>query len=193
MAAEIPSVEPATFNAGDTVKWSKSFGDYSAADGWVLTYEFRSSSVRKTIVCTTYETTDFLATISATVSATFPAGEYYVFARAELSGEKYTVWEGRITVKPNPAADSSGQDRRSHAKKMLDAIEAMMEGNASRDEQSYEISAPGMTTRRLQLCPKAELIQFYSYYKQLYQQELNAERIAQGKPSRNRILTTFTR
>lgn len=190
MSVSIPSTEPAQFIAGDTVKWTRSLSDYPATT-WTLTYEFRGT-VRKSVVCTA-SGSDFLATITAALSAAYPPGEYRVFARVSSGSESYTVWEGSITVKPDPSAGTSAQDRRTHARKMLDAIEAMMEGNASREEQGYEISMAGGTTRRLDLCPKADLIAFHSHYAQLVKKEQDAERIAQGGKSRNRILTVFTR
>lgn len=187
---DIPTIEPTEFIAGDTVKWTRDLSDYPAGT-WTLTYYFRGN-VKKEVLCTVSSGLH-LATISAATSATFPPGEYFVFARASYNGEEFTIWQGRVTVKENPETGSSAQDRRSHAKKMLDAIEAMMEGVASRFEASYEVSAPGMTSRRLETCNRLDLIKFHAHYKQLYAQEMDAERIAQGKKPRNRILTVFTR
>lgn len=190
MAAEIPDIEPDSFIAGDTVKWTKSTADYPAPI-WTLTYEFRGTA-RHTVVCTA-NGSDFLATISATVSATFTPGDYAWFAQVSFGSEKYTIGSGTVSVKTNPSIGTEAQDRRSHAKKMLDAIEAMMEGNASREEMQYEVSLPGGSLRRLWFCTKEDLIKFHSHYAALVRQEQNAERLAQGKPSRNRILTVFTR
>lgn len=189
---DIPTIEPSSFIAGDTVQWTRDFSaDYPPAT-WTLTYYFRGT-VKKTVVCTTSGSLH-LATILAADSANYPPGDYFVFARVSDGTSTYTVLDGKtITVKENPAAGSSAQDRRSHVKKMLDAIEAMMEGNASREEAGYEITAPGMTSRRIQFCTKVDLIAFHSHYKQLYQQELNAARIAQGIAPKNKVLTRFVR
>jgi hypothetical protein len=190
MAAEIPDIEPDSFIAGDTVKWTKSLTDYPATT-WTLTYEFRGTA-RHTVIATGTGS-DFEAIITATVSATFTPGDYVWFAQVSSGSEKYTIGSGTVTVKDNPAVGTAAQDRRTHARRMLDAIEAMMENNASREEMEYEIQIPGGSLRRLWLCPKEELIKFHSHYAMLVRQEQNAERIAQGKPSRNRILTIFTR
>jgi hypothetical protein len=188
---DIPDIEPTSFIAGDTVKWTRDLSADYPVGTWTLTYYFRGQ-VAKTVVCTTSGSLH-LATILAADSASYPPGDYFVYARVSDGTNVYSIWSGTITVKENPAIGTSPQDRRSHVKKMLDAIEAMMEGNASREEAGYEIAAPGMTSRRIQFCTKADLIAFHSHYKQLYQQELNAARIAQGGKSRNRILTVFTR
>src|SRR4051812_12652543 len=114
-------IEPTSFIAGDTVSWTKSLSDYSAAEGWVLTYEFRGS-VRKTVVCTA-DAAAHLATISAITSATFAPGVYYVTAFVTKATERYTVYQGRIQVQPNPAVGTSSFDGRSHARRCLEAIE----------------------------------------------------------------------
>ena len=36
MAADIPTKEPLTIRAGDTIEWTKSIDDYKASDGWTL-------------------------------------------------------------------------------------------------------------------------------------------------------------
>src|SRR5436190_4803275 len=133
--------EPSQFIAGDTVTWLKSLTDYAASDGWTLTYEFRGNT-RKTIVCSA-DGSDFLATIDAATSATFAAGRYFVFGYATKAGARYTVWQGEVVVKQNPAAGSSAFDGRTHARKCLGAIEAVLEGNASREEADYSISFGG--------------------------------------------------
>ena len=43
MAATIPTKEPLTIRAGDTIKWTKSLDDYIASDGWTLSYSFRGT------------------------------------------------------------------------------------------------------------------------------------------------------
>jgi hypothetical protein len=44
MAATVPTKEPLTIRAGDTIEWTKSIDDYKASDGWTLSYSFRSAS-----------------------------------------------------------------------------------------------------------------------------------------------------
>ena len=43
MAATIPTKEPLTIRAGDTIEWTKSIDDYKASDGWTLSYSFRGT------------------------------------------------------------------------------------------------------------------------------------------------------
>jgi hypothetical protein len=182
------SQEPKSFIAGDTVTWLKSLSDYSAADGWVLTYEFRGAN-RQTVTCSA-DGTDHLATIPAASTASFIPGDYYVFAYAAKGAERYSVFQGTITVKPNPAVGNNPYDGRSHAKRCLSAIEATLEGNASREESSYTIAFGGVN-RQLSLCSKDELIRMRNYYLSEVRREEQAEGFSQGKTRRNRILVRF--
>ena len=43
MAADIPTKEPLTIRASDTIEWTKSIDDYKASDGWTLSYSFRGT------------------------------------------------------------------------------------------------------------------------------------------------------
>ena len=182
--------EPTSFIAGDTVSWTKSLADFDAADSWALTYEFRGN-IRKTITADA-DGSNFLATITAAISATFTPGTYYVTAYATKAGERFTVWQGRCEIKFNPAQGHGSYDGRSHARKCLEAIEKTLEGNMAREEADYSINFGG-TSRQLRLCTKPELIQARNYYLAEVRREEQAERIAQGRKSGNRILTRFER
>ena len=46
---DIPEIEPVSFIAGDTVKWTKSLEDYLASDSWVLVYYLVKDGDQKTI------------------------------------------------------------------------------------------------------------------------------------------------
>jgi hypothetical protein len=53
LTATVPTDIPATLIAGDTWQWTKYVNDYSAADGWVLTYYLSGPGTTTTIVATT--------------------------------------------------------------------------------------------------------------------------------------------
>lgn len=182
--------EPSSFIAGDTVSWLKSFSGYSAADGWVLKYEFRGNT-RKTVTAAA-SGSDHLATITAVESAAYSAGAYTVTGYVVKASERHTVFRGRIEVEPDPAQGNSAFDGRSHARKALEAIEAVLEKRATREEMSYSIQFAG-SNRQLSLCPPAELIKMRNYYLSEVRKEEQAERIAQGLGTGRRILTRFVR
>jgi hypothetical protein len=135
--------------------------------------------------------TDHLATITAAESALYSAGAYSVTGYVSKSGARYTVFRGRITVEADPAQGTSAVGR-SHPRKALEAIEAVLEKRASREEMSYSIQFGG-TNRQLSLCSPADLIKMRNYYLSEVRKEEQAERIAQGLGTGRRILTRFVR
>jgi hypothetical protein len=188
------TVEPQEITAGDTIEWKKSLADYPASDGWILTYRLRGSrnygidNSVATIITT--DADDFLISIPAVITASYAAGDYWLFGFVTNGSVRKTVIEVRVTVLPDAQAASQAFDGRSHAKKMLDAIESMLEGTASREEQSYQIDIQGKM-RQLSFFSRDELIRFRNFYKNEYNRELSAERIAAGKGGGRKILVRF--
>jgi hypothetical protein len=62
------------------------------------------------------------------------------------------------------------EDTRSHAQKVLDALEATIEGRASRSDLEYEISRGGVLTR-VQSLSHSELLDLYKFYSDNVTQE----------------------
>lgn len=185
MAATIPTTEPTEIVSGETVKWTKSLSDYPA-DTWTLTYQFVNAADAQAVTCTA-SGTDFLATITAAQSAAMTAGDWYWQARVSYSGEVYGVGSGRVTVKPNYAvAGATALDARSHVKKVLDAIEAVMEGKASEDQMSMSIG-----DRSLSRYSPSELITWRQKYAAEYAREVRQERIKLGLGHSGKVRIRF--
>lgn len=180
----VPTREPQSFTAGDTVKWTKSLPDYPASQGWTLTY-YAIEKNHKFSVVATASGNDFAITIPATTSDDFVVGHYFWEAQVTKAGERFTIERGTFDVLTNIAAQNNW-DGRSHARKTLDAIEAVIEGRASTDQQEYSIG-----NRSLKRTPIADLIVLADKYRAMVNAEENAEAIAQGRGAKNRILVRF--
>jgi len=178
--APIPTSTPASFHAGDTVRWLVDAPDYLPADGWAIKVNLTNSSATKQITSTDYGDGRHLVTITAAVSASIAAGDYNLVAAAEDGTDRFSVAVGQITVRPNL---TSAADGRTHVKKTLDALEAWIE---SRNPGVAEYQIAG---RSMKYIPITELLAFQSKYRQLYQNELNADRLNSGKRPRRRLLT----
>ena len=126
-----------------------------------------------------------LVTLSATVTAAYHADSYYFEGYATLSGQRFKIASGQITVTQNITVDNN-YDARSHARKTLAAIQAVIEGRASIDQQEYTIG-----NRSLKRTPIADLLVLLSKYETLVKSEDNALALAQGRPTKNRILVRF--
>ena len=182
--ADIPTVEPSEIIAGDTLKFQKSLSDYSSST-WTLTYYLLKSGTQITFSASA-SGTDHLVNVSNTTTAGWAAGIYKWESYISKTGERYKISSGTIEIKPNLAAQTTGYDARSHVKKVLDAIEAVIEGRASRTDLSYTIN-----DRTIQHMGPEELIKWHSHYKKLYMQELQAEKIKQGLTPDSKVLVRF--
>jgi hypothetical protein len=171
----IPTQEPGSLNVGDTWRWTRSFADYPAGT-WTLKYRFKSAAGGFEVVASA-SGTDHSVTVAASTSAGYTAGSYTWTAWVESGSEKYTVDSGVCELLPDYRASTAtiALDDRSHAKKMLDAIEAWLE---SRDVAvaSYQIAG-----RQMQYIPIAELIKLRSRYRLEVQGEINAAKLARGE------------
>jgi hypothetical protein len=125
---ELSTTIPAEIRAGDTAKWQRSGGDYPASAGWALVYTLVGSAGAFNFPGAA-SGADFTVTVSATITATWPAGVYAITESVSKSGERYTLSSKSIRVLENLVGAIAG-DKRSHAQKMLDSIEAWLESKA---------------------------------------------------------------
>lgn len=187
--ADIPTIEPLEIIAGDTLTWKKSLPDYPATSGYTLKYRLINAAGKIDITATA-SGDDHLINVSAATTAAYTPGTYtwtsFIEKGADASLERYTIMTGTIIVKPSLATQTAGYDTRSHVKKVLDALDSLIEGKASRD--AMQISIAGQTITKMS---PEELIKWRSHYARLYQQELAAENINKGLASGRKILARF--
>ena len=158
--------EPKTIQAGDSVSWSRTASGCSAADGWVVHYALRGPSQIDLQADGNGEV--FTVTVGASVSAGWLAGDYVFSCFAKRGAdERKTLATGRVTILPDFA--STNPDARSHAKRMLDAIEATLEKRATKDQMSYQVD--GLAISRI---PIPDLIQLRNKYRREYRREQEA-------------------
>ena len=154
---DIPATEPTTFVRGDTVKWTKTLADYPASV-WTLTYEFRGPSSHQVVASASGD--DHAVALTPAETAVWNAGDYWWEAYADDGTDRHKAISGALTVSTDFAADDAIADHRTHAKKVLDAIEAVIENRATKDQQAYTIAG-----RSLQLTPLADLLRLRKEYK----------------------------
>jgi len=175
-------MEPKEIVAGTTVKWTKSLSDYPAGEGWSLIYYFFNANSSFSVEATA-SGNDFQITISANITANYTPGEYKWQAIVVKGDEKYVVDSGYVKILPNP---TQAVDWRSEIKKALDAIKAVIEGRANKDQASYTIAG-----RRLDRTPIPDLIVLYDKLKKEFAKELKAEKLAKGESTGSKILIRF--
>lgn len=185
----VPETEPAAIIAGDFTTWKRTDlgSDYPPAS-YTLTYKARLEGAGTTVVSITASTSgsDYLVELASATTAGYSAGVYHwqAYITRTSDSARVTLDSGTFTVEANRSTATT--DPRSHAKIVLDAIEATIEGRASQDQMGYTIQG-----RTLQRTPLADLLLLRDRYRAEVRSEQDAERLNNGLPSRRKILTRF--
>lgn len=162
--------------------------DIKASESWTLKFTgvCKDGYFAITAIADADNADDFKFTAPAATTAAYKEGVYQWQLTATKTTDRYTIATGIITLKDNIGSRSALYDNRSHAKKVLDAIEAVIEGRASATDQSYTIAGRSITRIPLQ-----ELMRLRAQYKAEYDAEVATENIKMGLASKNKIYTRF--
>ena len=183
MAIEIPDTEPARVRAGDTVTWRKSLALYPANDGWTLHYRLINASAKFDITATA-DGASHLVSVPIATTDDWAAGDYTLLSWVSNGTERVSLPTTRITVLPDLAAQTTGYDSRSHARKLLDAIEAALLSYSS-GERLGVVQAE-LTGRKLAYDFNG-LMKLRNLYAAEVRAEEDTERLAAGLRTRNKI------
>jgi hypothetical protein len=168
--ASTPTKTPNSLLAGANKSWSRSLDDFPASAGWALRYHLVMAGHQITIDSTPDDDIHKVTLVAADTASWNP-GRYQYQAWVSLGADAHMVEAGAIEIKANFASQTTGYDGRTHAEKVLDALEAMIEGKASLDQQSYSVGGRSIT----RLTP-AELVD----WRKEYQREVNIQRRKMG-------------
>ena len=132
----IPTVLPTNLVAGNTWQWDRDYGDYPAST-WTATAYFEKAGKTFSAVATANGTAQRF-TIAAVTTASYPSGHYQIRVRVTDGSSVYIAESGWCDIQVDPAA-SGTVDTRTDARKMLDAINAFLIGNASTAQASMSL------------------------------------------------------
>jgi hypothetical protein len=126
--------------------------------------------------------------VTAAATALWTSYGMYWYSIILTDGTKrYEVATGSVEILRNLSAITTGTyDGRSHVKKTLDALEAVIEGRATSDVLSYSIAG-----RQISKIPITELLTLRDKYKTYYNDELTAEKLARGESAGGKIYVRF--
>lgn len=173
---DMPVNEPFEVTAGDLVEWRREDLDDYPATTWTLTYALRSTSSKIDITASA-SGSYFYVSVAAATSAAWHPGAYQWQAYVTNGSERHVVDSGRLVVNENLAALARFDDR-THARKVLDAIQAVIEKRATLDQQSITIAG-----RQLDRTPLPDLLALHSRYSNMVAGEVAEERLRNGLPS----------
>jgi len=188
MAFSIPEIEPQRVYAGDRLQWTRDFSDFPA-DEWTLTYYLRSDKAGGQIdIVATADGDEFSVDVSPDTSAAYVPSTYYWSAFVSSASDRKLVAQGRMEVVQNPSDIYDPTDGRSHARRTLDSINAVIERRATSDQQRYVFQAVGRSVDKM---PIKDLLDFRDYYAALVSQEEQAEAIARGEGTGKNVFVRF--
>lgn len=178
------TTEPTLLVLGDLWTWERTIPDYPASS-YDLSYVFykeQTPAVRFSIAATADGDT---FVVEETDTNTHVAGDYaWSSFLTNTDSERILFERGRTEVKDDPLTATG--DLRSHARKCLESIEAVLEGRASNDVLSYAIG-----NRQLGKTPIADLLKMRDYYAAKVREEEAIEKAERGDDDGSLIRGAF--
>jgi len=186
-----PQQEPETLVVGDRWVWKRPdlVSDYPT-DQYALTYEFHCDSGgggNHKFTITATETTDaYIVEVDSSTTAAYNAHQYkwYAYITRSSDSERVAVDSGITTLVANYA--DTNADLRTHAKKVLDAVQAVIENRATIDQSSFSIAGRSLSRMSID-----ELHSLRDRYEAKYNKELQKAKIRNNKPTGNTIGVKF--
>lgn len=177
MTASVPTNEPSELRAGLTWQWRREDLSDHPASAWTLTYYFKktgSSGANFNIVAAA-DGDHYAIEVAKGTTAGYTAGDYTWVAVVDDGTDAFEIDRG--TLKLLPRYDQAANlDDRTHARKVLEAIEAVIENRATKDQQEYSIAG-----RKLVRMPVQELMALRDKYRaEVYSEQLG-ERARNGQ------------
>jgi hypothetical protein len=196
------SPEPLEIIIGDTLTWIRrqvqavsendagtlEYTDIKASEGWALKWTAVGKLGIYSIAAAADpdNADDFKFTATAAATAAYVAGDYKWQITATKNPIRYTIADGAVRLLDNIAGRAVAYDNRSHAKKVLDAIEAVIEGRATQDQASYQIGGRSLTKT-----PIPDLMKLRALYKSEYGDEQALASVDAGQGTGRKILVRF--
>lgn len=186
-----PTQEPDILVIGDRWTWRRP--DLAATyspDDYALTYEYHEDSggggSHKFSITATEVSNDYIIEIPSATTAAYATGDFhwYAYITRTSDSERISVDDGYAKIELNFA--DTNADHRSHAKKVLDAIEAVLENRASQDQMSYSIAGRSLSRMSID-----DLLKFRDRYRAEYNKELQKARIKNKQNTGNTIKVRF--
>lgn len=186
-----PTQEPDRLVTGDRFAWQRPdlVSDYPLAD-YTMTYHFSQDSGGGGTHHFTLSSTEadnnyyFEKPSSETTSLVAGDWKWQLYAIRTSDSQRITIDYG-ITKFTLGELDTNN-DLRTHAKKVLDAIEAVIEGRATIDQSSFSLGGRSLSRMSID-----ELMTFRDRYKAEYLKEVKLARIRNKQGSGNTIKVNF--
>ena len=165
---------PKIITVGTSVSWGFFLTDFPASS-WDLTYSLTMPG-RSISISAVADGDNFLIELPYADTALYKAGVYDYQAHVDNGEERYLVDSGTVTITDDLSTKTCGNDGRTHTKRVLDAIEAVIENRASKTQLTQ--SAAGVEVQHMTM---EQLISARDKYRVRY---LNEQVLAGNKKAR---------
>jgi hypothetical protein len=191
MEVLVPTNEPLELRAGTTWSWRREdLSDYPASAGWALKYWFKKyGGTANFSIDAAADGDAFVASRAAADTQALAAGKWTWVAQVSKAAEIYDVDKGILEILPR-YDQAQNLDDRSHARKMLEAIEAALEGRATASQLDLISLSIGS---RAQQRDVAKLLPLRDMYRREVQNEEAALAVASGLPNPRLVRVRFNR
>lgn len=189
MTVTTPTAPPSNCRAGDTLKWIHAESDFVAGtDTLEAVIVGREGRAAATVAQYQSGSTWLITFAAADTKKLPPADDYTLAIRATdaATSEEYTTLTQPLPVLANLNDQAEGFDNRTQNQRTLDAVNAVIEGRASKDQESYAIGG-----RSLSRTPLRDLMELQRVYQGKVMLERRAARRRAGKPTRSQIKVAF--
>ena len=185
-----PPQVPTELQLGDFWAWKREdlSSDYPVAS-YSLSYEFNlvdGATVSNFTITATESNDTYIIEASNTSSYTKGNYNWVSYMTRSSDSARVKLEEGFVEVQDNYATTSASV--RSHAKIVLDSIEAVIENRANIDQASMSIAGRSLSRMSID-----ELLTFRDRYKAEYLKEVKQLRIKNNRGSGNTIKVNFGR
>jgi hypothetical protein len=183
MPAQVPTSEPSSITAGETLSWTRDESDYPATS-WTLKYALQAPGRPVITITATADGSTHVVGVTADISSRYAPGSYLWTKFAEQGSTRNILAHGQVTVLPSPLANLG----KSHAERMLALIEAALIKRVPAGLETTNIDG-----QELSRIPIAELERLRIRYRAEVASEQNAAGLAAGLPNRRTVFTSFRR
>ena len=183
-----PSQVPTELQLGDFWAWKRDnlSEDYPVAS-YSLSYEFNlvdGSTVSNFTLTATESDDTYIVEASSTASYTKGNYNWVSYITRASDSARVKLEEGFVEIQDNYATTTASV--RSHAKIVLDAVEAVIENRANIDQSSMSIAGRSLSRMSID-----DLLTFRARYKAEYLKEVKQLRIKNKRGSGNTIKVNF--
>ncbi len=140
---------PATFAAGTTVDWTRSYPDYPAVAGWSLRIYLAGPSASINELATPDNAGNWAFTLPSTTTGAMIPGTYRWTERAENAGRFITLDSDVVMVTLDLAQAAAG-DAQTWEEKTLAAVEDLLANRAVDGIESYQIAGRSIAKMPIQ-------------------------------------------